>query len=137
MNKSALLSVFLGTFVTVTLSACSSSNEREDSIDVVTPPANFIGNEMRGRSLYAEYCSLCHGTIKKGKSAETSRGPSLISSMYKSDHHSDMHFYKAVQFGTYQHHWHFGNMPAVKDITPQQTAHIISFIRVKQSAISR
>ncbi len=147
-NKSTLLAAIL-----LLNTACSLSMTNKDRLNVVTPPPEFIANEQKGELLYSEFCSECHGTISNRKSnrqanrelngesniiaAGTTQGPPLIHHIYKSDHHSDMFFYKAVQFGTYQHHWRFGNMPPVKNITPQQTGHIIKFIRVKQSAISR
>ncbi len=144
-NKSALLTaISLATFFVLNITACSSSTSKESRLNVVTPPPGFIANEQKGESLYSEFCSECHGTISNstisnGKSNVvsngTTQGPPLIHHIYKPGHHPDMFFYKAVQFGTYQHHWRFGNMPPVKNITPQQTGHIIKFIRTKQSAI--
>jgi len=115
--------------LSVVTSACSLPQQGESTTKVVVPSADFIAEEKKGKQLFAKYCSACHGTNAKG----TKQGPSLLHKMYNRHHHSDMTFYKAAQYGIYQHHWHFGNMPPVKNITPQQTGHIIKFIRVKQS----
>ncbi|NOX42679.1 MAG: cytochrome c [Gammaproteobacteria bacterium] len=113
------------------MTACSLPDRKESRLKVVVPPIDFVADEQKGELLYSEYCSACHGPKADG----TRQGPPLAHHIYKPNHHSDMHFYKAVQFGTYQHHWRFGNMPPVKGISPPQTGHIIKFIRAKQSTI--
>jgi len=108
--------------------ACSQPGKTENKREIQTPPLDFIADKTQGGQLYVEFCSQCHG--KNGKGAK--QGPPLIHKIYRSDHHSDMSFYKAAQLGTYQHHWHFGNMPPVKNISPEQTGHIIAYIRQEQ-----
>ena len=108
--------------------ACSQPGKVDNKREVHTPPAGFIADKEQGGQLFVEYCSQCHGRNGKG----TKQGPPLIHKIYRNDHHSDMSFYKAAQLGTYQHHWHFGNMPPVKNISPEQTGHIIAYIRQEQ-----
>ena len=40
----------------------------------------------------------------------------------------------AVAVGVRQHHWSFGNMPAVKDVSSDQVGKIIAFVRAVQRA---
>lgn len=94
------------------------------------PDQDYRADSNNGSKEYLKYCQSCHGSNAKG----TSLGPPLVSRIYRPDHHSDMSFYKAAQMGTYQHHWHFGNMPPVKGITPEQIANIIAYIRGLQRA---
>jgi hypothetical protein len=35
----------------------------------------------------------------------------------------------AVRDGVKQHHWHFGNMPPQPEVTPEQTGHVIAYVR--------
>jgi len=112
----------------VITSGCSQPETAKNKREIHTPSADFVADAVLGRDLYGEYCSQCHGKTGKG----TKQGPPLIHKIYRRDHHSDMSFYKAAQLGTYQHHWHFGNMPPVENINPEQTGHIIAYIRGKQ-----
>lgn len=80
----------------------------------------------RGLMTFREKCSACHGKWAEGV-ADT--GPPLVHPFYEPNHHGDDAFYRAAQFGVKQHHWHFGDMPPVADVTHQQVANILQFIR--------
>jgi mono/diheme cytochrome c family protein len=109
------------------VTACSSPiKDRHGSL--VLPADNYQADITKGAQEYGKFCAACHGKEARG----TTQGPPLVNKIYRSDHHSDMSFYKAAQMGTYQHHWHFGNMPAVNGITPEQVANIIAYVRDKQ-----
>mgnify|MGYP001824459406 FL=1 len=71
-------------------------------------------------------CSSCHGQWAEGV-AKT--GPPLVHRFYEPSHHGDAAFYRAARYGTKQHHWNFGDMPPVADISEKQIANIIRFIR--------
>jgi len=76
---------------------------------------------------YKRYCQACHGENAHG----SNKGPPLIA--YDSDQHTDLSFYNAVQKGVRQHHWRFGDMPAMPGVSRQEVTRIIDFIRQLQS----
>ncbi len=81
-----------------------------------------------GEKDYKRYCQTCHG-----KSARGSRiGPPLIA--YDADQHTDLSFYNAVQQGVRQHHWRFGDMPAMPNVSKDAVGNIIQFVRALQAA---
>ena len=43
-----------------------------------------------------------------------------------------MAFHLAVKNGVKQHHWHFGHMPPVEDLSPEQVEHVIGYVREEQ-----
>jgi mono/diheme cytochrome c family protein len=88
------------------------------------PPADFKADKFQGEMLYAKYCQRCHG--EKGKGSNS--GPPLVHKIYEPAHHADVSFYLAVKNGVKAHHWTFGNMPPIS-INPEQTAHILAYIR--------
>lgn len=92
------------------------------------PAKSVIGDKGKGRELFNAHCIQCHGITLEG----ADKGPSLLHAYYKPDHHADLSIYLAVHQGVQQHHWHFGNMPSIADVTPEQVAHIIKYIREKQ-----
>ncbi len=79
-----------------------------------------------GMLTFQEKCSACHGKWAEGVA---DKGPPLIHRFYKPNHHPDKAFYRAAKFGARQHHWTFGDMPPVKDISQKQVTNIIRFIR--------
>lgn len=54
--------------------------------------------------------------------------------IYEPGHHADGAFFLAAARGVRQHHWSFGDMPAVPDVTPQEVAAIIAYVRALQRA---
>jgi hypothetical protein len=56
----------------------------------------------------------------------------LVHPVYRLAHHSDLAFHLAIRNGVQQHHWHFGNMPPVQAMSPEQVEHIIAFVRQEQ-----
>jgi mono/diheme cytochrome c family protein len=94
------------------------------------PPEGFPTDPDTGRSLFAAHCAACHGADALG----TDRGPPLIHRIYEPSHHSDLAFYRAIALGVHQHHWSFGDMAAVPDVSGEDAAHIIAWIRREQRA---
>jgi len=85
---------------------------------------------MLGQAAFAKYCASCHGADAGG----TRSGPPLIHPIYHPGHHADMAFVIAARRGSRAHHWKFGDMPPVKDITDQEIDQIIVFVREVQRA---
>lgn len=81
-----------------------------------------------GKALYGQNCASCHGSDLRG----TANGPSHPSSVYEPRHHPDDSFRAAVRRGATQHHWDFGDMPAVEGIEDKQIDAIIDYIRSRQ-----
>lgn len=82
----------------------------------------------KGQLLYEKYCSSCHGSQMDG----TDKGPPLIHPYYKPSHHGDKSFYQAALKGVRQHHWEFGDMPAVDGMTPKKMDSVVPYVRYYQ-----
>lgn len=83
-----------------------------------------------GERLFAENCAVCHGSHGSG----TDSGPPLIHIIYEPSHHGDASFQRAVLNGVRQHHWRFGNMPAIDGVDEAEVAKIVTYIREIQRA---
>lgn len=81
-----------------------------------------------GARLYAEQCASCHGDDLRG----TDEGPSHLSRVYEPDHHGDDAFRSAIRKGAPQHHWPFGDMPAIPELDDDEIDEIIAFVRAVQ-----
>lgn len=92
------------------------------------PGKDFIADAKQGESLFSTNCLRCHGVAGKG----TQQGPPLVNKVYRPSHHADITFHWAVKDGVKQHHWKFGDMPALKNIPPESVGHIIAYIREQQ-----
>ena len=86
--------------------------------------------ELPGEQLFIANCSMCHGANASG----TAQGPPLLHEVYEPGHHPDASFVIAVSRGVRQHHWQFGNMPAVPDLSIDQIQQVICFVRNLQVA---
>ncbi len=83
-----------------------------------------------GAQTFIKNCSQCHGMIGGG----TDKGPPLIHRIYEPNHHADFSFYRAVQQGTPAHHWPYGDMAPLPDVSEAEVKIIIKFIREVQRA---
>ena len=108
-----------------TLTLAASCGITSTSITVLP-----VGDASRGADLFVAGCATCHGA--EGGGTET--GPPLVDSTYRSGHHSDAAFLLAVRQGVRPHHWSFGAMPSIPDITDQAIADIVAHVRGLQSA---
>ena len=81
-----------------------------------------------GDVLYQASCAACHGSDLRG----TALGPSHLSVIYNPDHHGDGAFASAVVTGVQAHHWGFGDMQPVPQITAPDFERIMAFIRENQ-----
>ncbi len=78
-----------------------------------------------GAQLFASRCAVCHGPSASG----SDKGPPLVHQIYEPGHHADASFYQAVRQGVKSHHWSFGNMMPIPDITDKQIGQIVSYVR--------
>ena len=128
-------------FLVGVLAACSTGDVADD----VTPstqsnaetaaktpqpsqPQQQIVASPFGEQLFSNNCSLCHGADLRG----TNTGPSLLHEYYEPNHHSNASFVIAVRRGVRQHHWDFGNMPAVEGLSIEEVHAVICYIREAQ-----
>lgn len=84
----------------------------------------------RGKIAFDANCAACHGTNASG----TDQGPPLVHDIYNPGHHADGAFFLAAKLGVRQHHWPFGNMPPQPQVTEQQVAAIVRYVRELQVA---
>lgn len=84
--------------------------------------------ELNGAALYSANCASCHGADLGG----TERGPSHLSIVYEPSHHPDSAFRAAIESGAGQHHWNFGPMPSIDNLTDDEVDVIIAFVRGEQ-----
>jgi mono/diheme cytochrome c family protein len=82
----------------------------------------------KGQMLFEKNCSSCHGVDLTG----SKEGPPLLHPFYKPSHHGDASFYRAGLKGVKAHHWNFGDMPPIADMTESKMKHIITFVRYYQ-----
>jgi len=86
--------------------------------------------DKQGKELFNASCAVCHGKNAAG----TKKGPPLIHKIYEPGHHSDLSFQRAAKFGVRAHHWPFGNMPPVPNVTESDVTRIIAYVRALQRA---
>lgn len=111
--------------LTLALAACGGDNTT--TADAVEP----IPADADGATVYALRCASCHGDDLRG----TDKGPSQLSIVYEPNHHGDDSYRAAIRNGVPQHHWGFGNMPVIEDITDEQIELVISYVRNQQEAL--
>jgi len=110
------------------LSACDRPSQEELQQRQHLPEKGFAGNAALGKQLFDANCARCHGVMGRG----TDQGPPLVHQVYRPGHHADLAFHMAVKNGTRQHHWHFGDMPPVTGVTPEEVEHIVAYVRQEQ-----
>lgn len=111
--------------LTLALAACGGDDTT--AADAVEP----IPADADGATVYALRCASCHGDDLRG----TDKGPSQLSIVYEPNHHGDNAYRAAIRNGVAQHHWGFGNMPVIEDITDEQVELVIAYIRTQQQAL--
>ena len=118
--------IFVAGFValTISLAGCASDDE-------AAAPIAPLAENADGETVYQARCASCHGEDLRG----TDKGPSQLSIVYEPNHHGDDAYRFAIRYGASQHHWNFGNMPVVEDITDEQIERVIAFIRAEQERL--
>lgn len=121
------LSIAAAIVLSVALSACASDDGAAAPTESLAP----LAADADGATIYQARCASCHGEDLRG----TDKGPSQLSIVYEPGHHGDDSYRAAISNGVPQHHWGFGNMPAVEDITDDQTERVITYIRAQQQEL--
>lgn len=98
------------------------------TVTVVIPTLSEAA--MSGQTVFEENCAQCHGVNGAG----TDQGLPLIHPIYNPGHHADVAFLLAVRRGVPQHHWQFGAMPPQPQITEDDVALLVQFVREVQKA---
>lgn len=121
MNKSTRNNLVAGAAAAGLLSlAPAAYAEGQDQ-----PPEGMPFKHGKGYELFQENCAECHGAGLDG----TDQGPPLLHGYYKPGHHADFAIFRAIEQGTPQHHWNFGDMEPVEGVDRQQAGAIVEFIR--------
>ena len=112
----------------ILVSKFSSSTGTGSKVDVKVPTLSTVAKV--GEKAFAKNCAKCHGNNAAGGPG----GPPLVHAIYNPGHHGDMAFILAMQRGTQQHHWRFGNMPPQPQVNQTDAKAIIRYIRELQVA---
>lgn len=133
MRTTALAPLVFMIAVALGASACASG--ADDAPTAVAPDADdaptALAPDADGATVYAARCASCHGDDLRG----TDEGPSQLSIVYEPGHHGDSSYRAAIRNGVHEHHWSFGPMPPVEDITDEQIEEVIAFIRSEQQRL--
>ncbi|MDH3445933.1 MAG: cytochrome c [Deltaproteobacteria bacterium] len=100
----------------------------EERKAVIVP--NLSPEAKLGQVGFQTHCVACHGENAAG----TDKGPTLIDNVYRPAHHGDFAFVRAVTLGVPQHHWFFGSMPPLPQVTRKEIDQIVVYIRELQRA---
>ena len=100
-----------------------------EPIESVLVPDQISDLGLLGTNIFDLKCQSCHGINAAGRHEI---GPPLVHKIYEPSHHSDQSFYRAVALGVRSHHWPFGNMAAVEELTKGDVKAIISYVRELQ-----
>jgi mono/diheme cytochrome c family protein len=96
----------------------------------VKVPAELSRQEQAGKVVFDANCAQCHGANAAG----TDHGPPLVHVLYNPGHHTNQAFFLAVKIGVRSHHWNFGDMPPQPQVSEEQLAAIVSYVRALQEA---
>ncbi len=122
------MSLIMIIFLPLILAACDNVDPEQRRLAMHLPPVGFQGNAEQGQVLFRKFCTSCHGFDGKG----SEQGPPLIHPVYRAAHHADLAFHMAVRDGVQPHHWKFGKMPPQPEVSPEDTGHIIAYVRRQQ-----
>lgn len=98
---------------------------------VPKPSPGLMPNPASGKALFDRNCASCHGADLKG----SDKGPPLLHRIYEPSHHGDPAFQLAAKNGVRAHHWKFGDMAPVPQVTPDDVAHITAYVRAEQRKV--
>ena len=99
------------------------------------PSSGLTPNVATGKKLFDKHCAACHGADLKGNDKGEKKGPPLLHKIYEPSHHGDAAFQLAVKSGVRAHHWPFGDMAPVPQVTPDDVAHITAHVRAEQRKV--
>ena len=107
------------------LAACDGGSGERDPNPLHLPPQGFVGDSIQGKALFYKKCQACHGQNGQG----TNHGPPLVNNTYNPRHHADLAFHLAVRNGVRSHHWKFGDMEPIPNLSPEDVEHIVQYVR--------
>ncbi len=123
-----MLAVALGLGV---LTAYLSSHSPKPVVPVnVAVPAHLSQAAIQGQEIFVANCQKCHGPDAAG----SEKGPPLVHRFYAPNHHADISFLRAAEFGVKAHHWQFGDMARVPGVSKDQVALVVQYVRELQRA---
>lgn len=88
-------------------------------------PGPVPAEHLAGQRTFDAACARCHGALAAGSDI----GPPLVHIYYEPNHHADIAFQRAVEFGVQPHHWRYGPMPPVEGLTAEDVARITAYVR--------
>lgn len=127
LTESLLAAILLGGLGIVIWQTAGADNDPETSN---TKVIKLSAQASAGKSAFDANCAQCHGVNASG----TKLGPPLVHNTYNPGHHADEAFFRAVRQGVPQHHWPFGNMPPLPQVTDAQIPTIVRYVRELQEA---
>jgi len=98
-------------------------------ISVKVPDLSALAGQ--GKVVFDANCASCHGVNAGGG---TGNGPPLVHKIYKAGHHVDQAFVLAARNGVRAHHWPFGSMPKQPQVSLDDVAAIVRYVRELQRA---
>ncbi len=128
MNQRSLFLLTIVTIVSLVMTGCDWPAPEQARKNLHLPEPGFVADAPQGKQLFEANCIRCHGKDAGG----TRLGPPLVHWSYSTRSHPDVAFHLAVKNGVRQHHWKFGHMPPVKNLSPEQAGHIIAYVRKEQ-----
>ena len=84
-----------------------------------------------GARLFESNCAACHGQNAAGREGIA---PPLVHQIYRPAHHADVAIFVAVRIGVRAHHWTFGPMIPVEELSEADIAMIVGYLRALQRA---
>jgi cytochrome c len=99
------------------------------------PSPGLMPNAVTGKTLFDKHCAACHGIDLKGVDKGEKKGPPLLHKIYEPSHHGDAAFQLAAKSGVRAHHWPYGDMAPVPQVTPDDVAHITAYVRSEQRKV--
>lgn len=102
---------------------------------VPQPSPGLMPNAALGKTLYNKNCAACHGADLKGNDKGDKKGPPLLHKIYEPSHHGDAAFQLAAKNGVRAHHWPYGDMAPLPQVTPDDVAQITAYVRMEQRKV--
>lgn len=102
---------------------------------VPQPSPGLMPNPAQGKTLFLQNCASCHGADLKGVDQGNKKGPPLLHKIYEPSHHGNAAFQLAAKNGVRAHHWPYGDMAPVPQVTPDDVAHITAYVRAEQRKV--
>lgn len=111
--------------------ATQAVDEGNTALVEITLPDTLSENAQIGKKVYEAKCVACHAPNGVG---QINKAPPLVHKIYEPSHHGDESFQRAAALGVRSHHWPFGDMPPVENITRADVVYIVNYIRELQRA---